>query len=106
MKLKELRKSKGLTQKEFAQIINVASTTYLGYEKELYEPNLETLKQIADYYGVSLDYLCEHTMKESDFSYLNEKQKNIMEIIVQLNDKNADNVLYYVKGVLSTQNKD
>lgn len=106
MRLKELRKSKGLTQKEFAQIINVAPTTYLGYEKELYEPNLETLKLIADYYGVSLDYICDHTMKESDFSYLNEKQKKIVEIVAQLNDKNTDNVLYYVKGVLSTQKKD
>ena len=106
MKLKTLREQTGLSQKEIAQRIGIEYQNYNKYELGINEPSVDTLKQIADYYGVSLDYLCEHTMKESDFSYLNEKQKNIMEIIVQLNDKNADNVLYYVKGVLSTQNKD
>ena len=105
MKLKELRKSKGLTQKEFAQIINVASTTYLGYEKELYEPNLETLKQIADYYGVSLDYLCEHKMKAFDFGYLNEQQINLINKIKALGSDDIIQVNGYVDAILANKNK-
>lgn len=57
MKLKELRKEKKQTQDDIAKLLNVAHSTYNGYEKETSEPTIETLKKLADYYNVSLDYL-------------------------------------------------
>ena len=60
MRLKELRKSKGLTQDELASSLNIQQQTYGKYELNKREPDIQTLCKIADYYGVSLDYLCEH----------------------------------------------
>ncbi len=56
-KLKELRKEKGLTQQQVAEIIGVSRTAYLKYENDYLEIAIELLCQLADYYKVSLDYL-------------------------------------------------
>lgn len=56
-KLKELRKTTTLTQSEFAKKIDVARTTYAMYEQGNREPDYETLRKIADYFGVTTDYL-------------------------------------------------
>jgi transcriptional regulator with XRE-family HTH domain len=55
--LKTLRKEKKLSQTEISKIIGIAQTTYAGYENNKHEPDLRTLKKIADYYRVSVDYL-------------------------------------------------
>lgn len=56
-RLKELRKEKGLTQKEIAAIFNLNSVTYLHYEKSQREPSLSLLAEFSIYYKVSVDYL-------------------------------------------------
>ncbi|MCM1546568.1 MAG: helix-turn-helix domain-containing protein [Clostridiales bacterium] len=56
-RLKELRTEKGYTQKQFADIFGINSVTYLHYEKEQREPPLSLLADIAEFYGVTVDYL-------------------------------------------------
>ncbi len=56
-RLRELREEKGLTQKQFAEKLNIHSVTYLHYEKEHNEPPLALLAEIAKFYEVSVDYL-------------------------------------------------
>lgn len=57
-KLKELRKSKKhLTQQNMADILGVAKTTYASYEQGKRTPDTDLQNKIADYFGVSLDYL-------------------------------------------------
>ena len=56
-RLKELRESKGLTQKQLSEKLNIHSVTYLHYEKEQREPPLSLLADIAKFYDVSVDYL-------------------------------------------------
>ena len=77
MNLINLRKEKNKTQKEIAQIINVAPTTYLGYEKQTSEPTIDTLCKLADYYEVTLDYLVGRDYN-NEFAYLNEQEKTIL----------------------------
>lgn len=60
-RLKELRKNKKLTQKEVAEKIGVARTTYAMYEQNRREPDNETLQKIADFYNVTTDYLLGRT---------------------------------------------
>ncbi len=83
-KLKELRKEKKLTQKDLAQLLNVAPTTYLGYEKGLNEPTIETLCKLADYYQVSLDYLVGRDFG-NDLGYLTSQQYETINYYLQLN---------------------
>ena len=57
MRLKELRESKGLTQKQVADIIGYSVLSYARYEKAEREPDIATLKKLADYFDVSVDYI-------------------------------------------------
>lgn len=55
--LKQLRKQKGLGQKELAAALNYSIGTVSNYENGVHSPNLATLSALADYYGVTTDYL-------------------------------------------------
>ncbi len=59
MRLKELRTEKGATQREVAEVIGCAKSTYPKYEREEREPDIDTLCRLANYFEVSLDYLVE-----------------------------------------------
>ena len=52
-----LRKEQGLSQSAVAKGINAAPRAYQNYEYGTAEPRLSTLIRIADFYGVTLDYL-------------------------------------------------
>lgn len=56
-RLKELRLEKNMTQQEVASALNLHSVTYLHYEKDQREPPLIVLAQMANFFGVSTDYL-------------------------------------------------
>ncbi len=106
MKLKELRKQKKLTQVEIAKILNMAQTTYAGYETEQREPSIDTLKQIADFYNVSLDYLCEHETKGNiDTSTFSDLKKGCIYVLDKLNENNTAMVFGYMTHILQEQDK-
>lgn len=54
--LKELRLKKGVSQKEIADYLGMDRTTYVKYESGASKPTRK-LKQIADYFGVTTDYI-------------------------------------------------
>lgn len=56
-RLKELRLKFGLTQKQLAEILGVDRTAVVKYETNRNGPSSETLEQLADYFGVTVDYL-------------------------------------------------
>lgn len=58
-KLKQLRKQKGINQDEAAQLLGVSLSSYQKYEREKNSvtPSLEVLIKLADFYGVTTDYL-------------------------------------------------
>lgn len=57
MKLKELRKSKGISQEQAANALNISVRAYQNYEYGQREPNIEMIFKLADFYGVTTDYL-------------------------------------------------
>lgn len=56
-RLKELRLSKGLSQKELADKLNVGRTTVCEYERGKIVPKQEGLLELASFFNVSIDYL-------------------------------------------------
>ncbi len=56
-KLQELRKQKGLTQEELAELLYVSRTAISKWESGRGFPNIESLKAISKYFSVSLDEL-------------------------------------------------
>ena len=56
-RLIELRKNRGVSQSAAAKGIKISPRAYQKYEYEESEPTLSVAARIADFYGVSLDYL-------------------------------------------------
>lgn len=55
--LKEARLKSGISQKDLAESIGVAKSTYSLYESGKREPNVDTIKKIASSLNVSADTL-------------------------------------------------
>jgi transcriptional regulator with XRE-family HTH domain len=60
-RLKKLRKERNLSQDEVGIPLNISGRTVGNYESGEREPALDTLIKIADFYGVSADYLLGRT---------------------------------------------
>ena len=61
MRLKELREQRGISQLKLALDLNMTQNSISRYENEKREADYRTLIQIADYFGVSIDYLLNRT---------------------------------------------
>ena len=56
-KLQKLRKSKGLTQEELAEALYVSRTAISKWESGRGYPSIDSLKEIANYFSVTIDEL-------------------------------------------------
>ena len=56
-RLKELRKSYGLTQGKLADALSISRVNYTRYETDKARPDYETLILLADFFDVTTDYL-------------------------------------------------
>ena len=65
MKLKEIRRSKGISQLKLAMDLNMSQNTISRYETGEREPGINELIKIADYFNVSIDYLLGRTNNPS-----------------------------------------
>ena len=57
-KLFDLRRQKGVTQKQVAESTGVTSAAISAFEKGIKTPQLDTAIKLASYFSVSLDELC------------------------------------------------
>ena len=57
-RLQDIRENMELIQKEVADILKVSQPTYSRWEKEVEIIPLNKLILLANYYGISLDYIC------------------------------------------------
>lgn len=60
-RLKDLRESRRIYQREMAEMLGLSMRGYQSYETNTSEPKLETLVFLADYFNVSVDYLLGRT---------------------------------------------
>ena len=65
-RLRELRLARNMSQREMASRLNISQQAYQKYESDKYEPDISTLTQIADVFGVSIDYLVGHQTLPGD----------------------------------------
>ncbi len=56
-RLLDLRKDRGLTQKQVAEKLSVSKHTIANYETERTSPNIEMLRELSLFYNTSADYL-------------------------------------------------
>lgn len=56
-KLKQARETTGYTQQQIADMLNIKQYQISCYETGKTQPDIETLGKLADFYGVSTDWL-------------------------------------------------
>jgi transcriptional regulator with XRE-family HTH domain len=94
-RLKQLRASKSINQIQLAQELGVNQGTVGKWETDTRKPDVETLKRLADYFDVTMDYLlgeeaCDpkivlltrdlNRVPEQDREFLLDNLKNTMDI--------------------------
>lgn len=62
--IRNLREDNDKTQTDLADYLNVKQTTYSKYELGKINIPIEVFMKLADYYGVSVDYLLGRTNKK------------------------------------------
>ncbi len=63
--IRNLREDNDYRQKDIAAVLNVSQNTYSQYENGVIELTAENLMKLADFYGVSVDYLLGRTKCKS-----------------------------------------
>lgn len=100
--LASLRKERGIYQKELAVILKVSVGTISNYEKNIHFPDQEALLQLADYFGVTTDYLLGRTPYRYPLKTLYQECapgitiSDLVEIMQQFNPQNIASLLDYM----------
>lgn len=96
--LKKLRETKDITQAEFSKVMDVAPSTIGLWEQGRREPNYNILNKIADYFGVSVDYLLGREKPAES------TEENLLVMTYrQLNENNRRASLDMMNGLLAGQ---
>lgn len=81
-RLSQLRKSKELTQEQASKLLNISRSRIALYETDKRDIDTETLRQLAEFYGVTTDYLLDYkplTVNiKTDFENLTSVQRDII----------------------------
>lgn len=107
MRIREIRESKKLLQKDVAAHLGIARNTYCQYETGKRTPDFATTMRIADFFGVSVDYLLGRDEKEKATpsqdeaaSLLQEPlMKDIYDAALQLSPEHRKLVLAQIEAV-------
>lgn len=83
-RLRELRKERGMQQRELGEMYELSSSAIGSYERNLREPTLELLLALSEYFGVSVDYLLCRT--EERLTAKEYKEKDAYELSEFMND--------------------
>ncbi|SDX04482.1 DNA-binding transcriptional regulator, XRE-family HTH domain [Paenibacillus sp. PDC88] len=96
-RLLALRKEKKLTQQEISKLLKMARTTYSGYENGSREPDNETLDKIANFFGVSVDYLLGRT--EQKKQVLSESSRVLIDSLNLTDEEIMSRIKFEVDGI-------
>ncbi len=72
--IKFLRKTKNLTQQQFAEALNIKRSMVGAYEEERAKPKMDNLKRIANFFGISVDELVSERISQK---WLDEREKRM-----------------------------
>ena len=120
IRLRDLRKSRGLSQQKLADYTKVTKSSINMYERGEREPSLETIEMFADFFNVDMDYIIgtseipnkalvtdwgmmqQFNEEMADIYFLmrkNEKLAGIVKILCKLPPERLDAVLLFLQAL-------
>ena len=96
-RIRKILEKKDLSQREFAESLNIAPTTLSGYITNKREPDLGTLKNISLKLEVSLDYLLGVKEEEGDPIRLDDEEWGMIILYRNLEEEQKSLILVQMK---------
>ncbi len=66
-RIRNLREDKDLKQEDLAKVLNCTQACYSHYESGKRDIPVEVLEKLADFYGVSVDYILGRTKEKMPY---------------------------------------
>lgn len=109
--LTNLRKSKGLSRQNLADNLEISVHTYIKYENESVKPPYDTLCKLADFYGVTTDYLLGRETRDPQTPIVAfAKEANLKELeevlitkYLELSDKQRESVMEFLRNAIAEE---
>ena len=98
-KIKAYRENKKMTQKEIAEILGVEPATVSKYESNMIEPNIESLKKLAQTFEISVDELLKDEEEKIDVAKI-----NILEVLREQKEMKLKGNLYHNTQIIFAYN--
>ncbi len=102
-RLKSLRNAKRVSQKNFAEALKVSQQTVASWEVGRTEPSNFALKEIADYFDVTTDYLLG---RDKETVPLSKTQSMFLKIFDMLNNEGQDLIMGILNSLEITHSKE
>ena len=102
LRLKEVRKSKGLTQQDVAKYVGISQNNYSYWENGKVKIDNDSIKKLADLFNVSVDYLLgrDTPMPAPTDNTITEERLRALGINVDDFDKFSDEQLSAIRATL------
>lgn len=99
--LRELRKQKGATQSDIAKLLGFSTTAYQNYERGINEPSNKSLCILADFYGVTTDYLLgrEKLLDPIELLPVSDWEKAILRLYITVKPEERPKMLENIKAI-------
>ena len=108
VRLKSLRKEQGLSQQKLANELGISQQSINKYENHDVEPDIAMLRQMADYFQTTVDYLVGHTDDpakplSSSTSVLTREEAGLISNYRQLSSDEKNSILLVVHNYIKSK---
>lgn len=100
-----LRKKRNMTQKALAKQFNVNQNTISRWENGDRQIDLVTLKALANFFNVSIDYLLGTENKNSSYKFLTKEDSELLNLFSQMDNTSKLRLLGAAYTILAKQNQ-
>ncbi len=101
-----LRNQKGITQKDMADFLGISRQAYANYETGNREPDLTTLKRIAEYFNVTVEYLLGNSElpqttheNNADLNLRTEQEKTLIRVFRETTEEGRLRIIQTVLNI-------
>lgn len=103
-RLKSKRKENKLTQVDVASRLGIDNTTVSKWESDTYEPDVDTLRRLADLYNTTTDYLTGNTSNPSPSDKKDQQERSKDELLQELTTDPDD--YFFLDGYLQASDEE
>ena len=107
-RIRDLREDSDLTQEDLCKLLYMHKTTYTNYEQGKHSVPLDFAVTLAEFYGVSIDYIAglsnhKHGNSKPDFTL---DQVKLADLYLQLSERNKGKLELFAEQLLESQNNE